>query len=188
MAAEGNDDDLVRGRQRRRLWLLWPAWTVGDRLALLPLGHGLGIDPVALRQSSLDLLTMLDRATDRLCRDCASGQNLAHRASFHSREKGAPSKSGIKHLVGCLMASTSAVVAARAARPVAMPFSRSLRSARAPVIVVGWCDAVSAASISIYPRQAVQGLMCHQGWLAVGASTGAGSGHSCRGRHADRPS
>jgi hypothetical protein len=43
-------------------------------------------------------LTMLYRPTDRLRRRGAPVQNLAHSASFHSKEKIAPSKSGIKHL------------------------------------------------------------------------------------------
>jgi hypothetical protein len=40
---------------------------------------------------------MLYRSTDRLCHRGARMQNLAHSASFHSREKTAPSKPGIKH-------------------------------------------------------------------------------------------
>ncbi|MFA0925232.1 hypothetical protein, partial [Xanthomonas fragariae] len=43
-------------------------------------------------------LTLLYRSTDRLCRGGAPMQNLAHSASFHSRENNAPSKPGIKHL------------------------------------------------------------------------------------------
>lgn len=50
------------------------------------------------RQSPQSLLTTLDRATDRLCRCGAAVENLAHSPSFHSREKTAPSKSGIKQL------------------------------------------------------------------------------------------
>ena len=41
---------------------------------------------------------MLYRSTDRLCRCGAPMQNLAHSASFHSREKSAPSKPGTKQL------------------------------------------------------------------------------------------
>src|SRR4051794_19786451 len=41
---------------------------------------------------------MLYRSTDRLRRRGASMKNLAHSASFHSTEKIAPSKAGIKHL------------------------------------------------------------------------------------------
>ena len=42
---------------------------------------------------------MLYRSTDRLCRRGAAVKNLAHSASFHSGEKTAPSKSGIKQTV-----------------------------------------------------------------------------------------
>jgi hypothetical protein len=41
---------------------------------------------------------MLYRSTDRLRRRGASMKNLAHSASFHSTEKIAPSKAGIKQL------------------------------------------------------------------------------------------
>ena len=41
---------------------------------------------------------MLYRSTDRRCRRGAPMVNLSHSASFHSREKTAPSNSGIKHL------------------------------------------------------------------------------------------
>src|ERR1700722_8759195 len=41
---------------------------------------------------------MLYRSTDCRSRCGAAVENLAHSASFHSREKTAPSKSGIKHL------------------------------------------------------------------------------------------
>jgi hypothetical protein len=43
-------------------------------------------------------LTMLYRSTDRRCRRGAPVLNLTHSASFHAREKTAPSKPGIKHL------------------------------------------------------------------------------------------
>ena len=67
---------------------------------LLPLGDGLLVDPVALGQRPQALLTMLYRSTDRLCRRGAPVENLAHSASFHSDDKNAPSKPGIKHLAG----------------------------------------------------------------------------------------
>src|SRR6516165_9006594 len=41
---------------------------------------------------------MLYRSTHCLCRGGAAVKNLAHSASFHSRERIAPSKPGIKHL------------------------------------------------------------------------------------------
>src|SRR3954453_23984242 len=53
----------------------------------------------AVCERSQALLTMLYRSTDRLRRRGASMKNLAHSASFHSTEKIAPSKAGIKHLV-----------------------------------------------------------------------------------------
>jgi hypothetical protein len=42
-------------------------------------------------------LTMLYRSTHRRCRGGAPVKNLAHSASFHSKENNAPSKPGIKH-------------------------------------------------------------------------------------------
>ena len=41
---------------------------------------------------------MLYRSTDRLCRRGAAVKNLAHSASFHLKEKIAPSKPGIKQV------------------------------------------------------------------------------------------
>ena len=78
--------------------LLGPGRHIGDRRPLLPLRHGLLVDPVALGQSPQALLTMLYRSTDRLCRRGAAVKNLAHSAFLHSCEKSAPSKSGIKHI------------------------------------------------------------------------------------------
>jgi hypothetical protein len=43
-------------------------------------------------------LTILYCSTDRLRRGGAPAQNLSHSASFHSSDKNAPSKPGIKHL------------------------------------------------------------------------------------------
>src|SRR5687768_11090197 len=98
MPAEGDDDRLVLGRQHRRLRLSWSRRPIGDQGSLLPLRYGLLIDAVAPRELPQALLTMLYRSTDCLCRAGAPMQNLSHSASFHSREKTAPSKSGIKHL------------------------------------------------------------------------------------------
>ena len=64
----------------------------------LPLCHGLLVDPVALGKRPQALLTILYRSTHRLRRASAPVKNLSHSASFHSREKIAPSKHGIKHL------------------------------------------------------------------------------------------
>jgi hypothetical protein len=41
---------------------------------------------------------MLYRSTHRRCRGGAPVENLAHSASFHSKENNAPSKPGIKEL------------------------------------------------------------------------------------------
>src|SRR5688500_4627032 len=98
MPAEGDDDRLVLGRQHRRLRLSWSCRSIGDRGSLLPLRYGLLVDAVAPRELPQALLTMLYRSTHCLCRAGAPMQNLSHSASFHSREKIAPSKSGIKHL------------------------------------------------------------------------------------------
>jgi hypothetical protein len=97
---EGDDDGLLLGRERRGLRLPRASRQVGDRTPLAPLGDGLGVDAVASRQVPQARLTMLDRATDRLCRAGAPVENLAHSASFHSWEKTAPSNPGIKHLDG----------------------------------------------------------------------------------------
>src|ERR1700692_1945359 len=98
MAAEGDDDRLLPDRQHRGLRLAPAGWQIGDRTALLPLCDGLRVDPVAPCQSPQARLTMLYRSTDRRCRRGAAVENLAHSASFHSREYNAPSNRGIKHL------------------------------------------------------------------------------------------
>ena len=71
---------------------------IGNRTALLPLGHGLLVDAVAPGKCPQALLTILYCSTDRLCRRGAAVKNLAHSASFHSKENNAPSKAGIKQL------------------------------------------------------------------------------------------
>jgi hypothetical protein len=58
--------------------------------SVLPLGDGLLIDSVALRQRPQARLTMQYRSTDRLCRCGATMSNLARSASFESRDKNAP--------------------------------------------------------------------------------------------------
>ena len=73
-------------------------WQVSGRETLLPLRHRFRVDPVAPGERPQALLTMLYRSTDRLRRCGAPVQNLAHSASFHSRDKTAPSNPGIKHL------------------------------------------------------------------------------------------
>src|SRR3546814_468034 len=57
---------------------------ISERAAFLPLRHRLLIGPVAPGQSPQALLTMLYRATDRLCRCGTAVKNLAHSASLHS--------------------------------------------------------------------------------------------------------
>src|SRR5215212_5363967 len=98
VAPKGNDDRLFLERKHRRLGLLGSGGPVGNRATLLPLGDGLRVDPVAPGQHPQALLTMLDRSTDRRRRAGAPMQTLAHSASFHSREKGAPSNPRTKHL------------------------------------------------------------------------------------------
>src|SRR5918912_4546599 len=98
VAPARDDDGLLFAREYRRARLLGTGALVLDRGALLPLGYGLRVDPVALGQYPQALLTMLDRATHCRRRAGAPMQNLAHSASFHSNEKSAPSKHGTKQL------------------------------------------------------------------------------------------
>src|SRR3954449_8464513 len=98
MPTEGDDDRLLLARQHRRSWLRRSCPDVRNRATALPLANSLLVDAVALCERSQALLTMLYRSTDRLRRRGASMKNLAHSASFHSTEKIAPSKAGIKHL------------------------------------------------------------------------------------------
>jgi len=90
MPAEGNDDGLILDGQNGRSGISWSGGEIGDGTAPLPLGDGLLIDAVAPGQGPQARLTMLYRSTDRLCRCGAPVKNLAHSASFHSREKTAP--------------------------------------------------------------------------------------------------
>src|SRR3712207_475807 len=99
----GNNDGLLLAREHRRARLLRAGALVLDRGALLPFGHCLRVDPVALAQHpqallAQALLTMVYRSTHRLCCAGAPMEYLAHSASFHSRERSAPSKPGTKHL------------------------------------------------------------------------------------------
>src|SRR5215212_12202789 len=98
---KGNNDRLLFAREYRRARLLGTGALVLDRGALLPLGHGLRVDPVAPGQHPQALLTMLDRSTHCRRRAGAPMKNLAHSASFHSREKSAPPKPGTKQLERC---------------------------------------------------------------------------------------
>src|SRR3954454_12945394 len=98
MPTEGDDDRLLLARQHRRSWLRRSCPDVRNRATALPLANSLLVDAVALCERSQALLTILYHSTDRLRRRGASMKNLAHSASFHSTEKIAPSKAGIKHL------------------------------------------------------------------------------------------
>jgi hypothetical protein len=80
-------------------WAGVSGWQISNGAASLPLGNRLLVDPVAPGQRPQARLTMLYRSTDCLSRRGAPVKNLAQRASFHSREKTAPSKSGTKPLV-----------------------------------------------------------------------------------------
>src|SRR5919206_2615724 len=97
---EGDDDGLVLRREHGRARVLGPGALVGNRGPGSPLSDRLRVDPVAPGQNPQALLTMLYRSTDRLCRAGAPVENLAHSASFHSRDKNAPSNPGTKHLAG----------------------------------------------------------------------------------------
>ena len=98
MPTEGDDDGLVLDGEHGGSRLLWPGRQVVDGAALPPLGDGLLVDAVAVGQGPQALLTMLDCLTDCRCRRGAAVQNLSYSASFHSREKSAPSNPGIEHL------------------------------------------------------------------------------------------
>src|SRR5271154_2331136 len=98
MVSEGDDDRFFLDRQHRRLRILRPGRQIGNRAPLLPLCDGLLVDPIAFGEPPQALLTMLYRSTDRRCRRGAAVKNLSHSASFHSVEKTAPSKPGIKQL------------------------------------------------------------------------------------------
>ena len=71
---------------------------IGDISSRAPFGDGFRVHAMAAGQSPQARLTMLDRATDRLCRAGAAVENLAHSASLHAGEKTAASKPGTKHL------------------------------------------------------------------------------------------
>ena len=101
VSAESDDDRLLVRRQHRRMRLLWPCGAIGHRRPFLPFGDRLLIDTVTLGERPQALLTILYCSTDRLCRAGAPVNNLAHSASFHSKEKTAPSNAGTKHLVLC---------------------------------------------------------------------------------------
>src|ERR1700735_1326658 len=97
MAPEGDDDRLLLDREDRRLRFFRTGRQIRRGGPLLPLGDGLLVDPVAIGQSPQALLTMLYRSTHRRCRGGAPVQNLAHSASFHSKENSAPSIPGTEH-------------------------------------------------------------------------------------------
>src|SRR5829696_2326048 len=94
MASSSRESTVERGS----LGPVRSSWTEGRFFQLLPLGHRLRVDAVALGQPPQALLTMLDRSTHCRRRAGAPMKNLAHSASFQSNEKSAPSKPGTKHL------------------------------------------------------------------------------------------
>jgi hypothetical protein len=96
---EHDDDGFVIHRQASGYRRPASSWVVSDSVALLPVGHGLRIDPVAFRQRPQARLTVLDLTTDRLPRAGAPVENLAHSASLCAWEKTAPSKPGITQIV-----------------------------------------------------------------------------------------
>src|SRR5215213_11848668 len=73
-----------------------PRRPISGGVPLLPFGHRLLVDAMALGQGSQARLTILYCSTDRLCRCGAAVKNLAHSASLHSEDKNAPSTPGIK--------------------------------------------------------------------------------------------
>ena len=110
---ERDDDRLLVESQHRGFCILRPGWKIGNRRPLAPLGHGLLVrqendsrdrfsiclTPVARRKRPQARFTILYCSTGCLSRRGAAVKNLSHSASFHSKEKIAPSKSGIKHLI-----------------------------------------------------------------------------------------
>ena len=98
--AEGDDDRLIFDAQHRRMRIFGTGRQILDRRPLLPLCNRLLVDAVAFRQRPRALLTLLYRSTDRLRRRDAPVEYLSHSASSHSFVNNAPSKPGIKHLVG----------------------------------------------------------------------------------------
>jgi transposase len=69
------------------------------RQALADRGAWANVKPMTNRKRTLAFSALLYCSTDCRSRCGAPMVNLAHSASFHSLEKIAPSKSGIKHLV-----------------------------------------------------------------------------------------
>jgi hypothetical protein len=111
----------------------WPRLPVNHRGPLLPLRDGLRVDAVTGRQRPQARLTMLYRSTDCRSRRGAPVRNLAHSASFHSREKTAPSNPGIKQVGGIhkggirlkLSDARAAGARPRSARSPTAPLARS---------------------------------------------------------------
>lgn len=68
MLAESDADGFLVFAQQGGMWLLRPHPGIGGGRSLLPLGDGLRVDAVPPGQNPYARLTMLYRATDRLCR------------------------------------------------------------------------------------------------------------------------
>src|SRR3546814_17959658 len=80
--AEGDDDRLFLDAQHRRMNILRPGRQILDRCSLLPLGHGLLVDPVALRQRSQALFTMLYCSTEGRSEESRVGKACVSTFSF----------------------------------------------------------------------------------------------------------
>ena len=98
MAPECNDHCLLSLGQHGRSRLRRPRLHILDRRALAPLRNGLGIDTQLTAQLRERSLRSLYCCSDSVRGRGAAMTNLSQRASFHSRERIAPSNRGIKHL------------------------------------------------------------------------------------------
>jgi hypothetical protein len=97
--AKRDEDGLLLHRQNRRPRHGWPSPAIRGRVVPPPLSDSLRVDAMPRGPRSQTLLTMLYRSTDRLCRCGAPVKYLSHSASFHSREKYAPSNAGLNTIV-----------------------------------------------------------------------------------------
>lgn len=98
IAPERDDDCLFINRHNYGSGSPWTGRPIRNRSPLAPFGDHLLIDAVTRRKRLQALFTTLYCSTDCLSHRGAAVKNLAHNASFHSKENSAPSKSGIKHL------------------------------------------------------------------------------------------
>lgn len=68
VSAEGDDDRFLLDAQHSRAGILGAGPNIGSAVPASPLGNGLLVDAVALRQNPQALLTMLYRSTHCRCR------------------------------------------------------------------------------------------------------------------------